>query len=118
MVAVMRKLQHPFGGMKISRDPSRSEHTGSSPKIDLRIGSRRGDFDPAPSMLRRKRIESHMREGLMNKKLFEYLVKSMTQMYEILRGERAPSRKFYIDADSIKKLRSKFIRKDPKNMPA
>ena len=54
----------------------------------------------------------------MNKKLFEDLVESMTEMNEIVRGDRAPSRKFYIDADSIKKLRSKFNRKDPKNMPA
>jgi putative transcriptional regulator len=43
----------------------------------------------------------------MKKKLFKDLVESMTQMNEIVRGERAPSREFYIDADSIKKLRSK-----------
>jgi putative transcriptional regulator len=34
----------------------------------------------------------------MSKKLFKDLVKSMTQMNEIARGERARSRKFYIDA--------------------
>ena len=43
----------------------------------------------------------------MKKKLFRDLVESMTQMNEIVRGERAPSREFYIDADSIKALRVK-----------
>jgi putative transcriptional regulator len=32
----------------------------------------------------------------MNKKLFSELVESMTQMNEIVRGKRAPSRKFRI----------------------
>jgi putative transcriptional regulator len=54
----------------------------------------------------------------MNKKLFKDLVASMTQMNEIVRGERAPSRKFYRNADSMKKLRPKFIRKNPKNISA
>ena len=39
------------------------------------------------------------------KKLFRDLAESMTQMNEIVRGERAPSHEFYIDADSIKALR-------------
>lgn len=43
----------------------------------------------------------------MNKKLFADLVESMTQMNEIVRGERAPSREFNVDAVSIKELRSK-----------
>lgn len=43
----------------------------------------------------------------MNKKLFADLVESMTQMNEIVRGERAPSREFKVDAVSIKELRSK-----------
>lgn len=44
----------------------------------------------------------------MNKKLFADLVESMTQMNEIARGERAPSREFRVDAVSIKELRSKI----------
>ena len=43
----------------------------------------------------------------MNKKLFSELVESMTQMDEIVRGKRAPSRKFEVDAISIKALRAK-----------
>jgi putative transcriptional regulator len=43
----------------------------------------------------------------MNKKLFGELVESMNQMSEIARGERAPSREFCVNADSVKKLRSK-----------
>lgn len=43
----------------------------------------------------------------MNKKLFADLVESMTQMNEIVRGERVPSREFKVDAVSIKALRSK-----------
>jgi len=43
----------------------------------------------------------------MEKKLFSDLVESMTQMNEIVRGERAPAREFYIDAESIKALRAK-----------
>ena len=44
----------------------------------------------------------------MNKKLFAELVESMTQMNEIVRGERAPSREFHVDAIAIKGLRSKI----------
>ena len=44
----------------------------------------------------------------MNKKLFAELVESMTQMNEIVRGERAPSREFHVDAIAIKALRSKI----------
>ena len=50
----------------------------------------------------------------MNKKLFASLVESMTQMNEIVRGERAPSRVFYVDANDIKKLRSKLGLSQPK----
>jgi putative transcriptional regulator len=42
----------------------------------------------------------------MKKELFGRLVESMKQMNEIARGERAPSREFYVDASSIKKLRA------------
>jgi hypothetical protein len=38
----------------------------------------------------------------MNKKLFSELVESMTQMNEIVRGQRATSRKFDVDANAIK----------------
>lgn len=50
----------------------------------------------------------------MNKKLFAKLVESMTQMGEITRGERAPSREFHVDALAIKELRSKLGLSQPK----
>ena len=50
----------------------------------------------------------------MDKKLFAELVESMTQMNEIARGERAPSREFHVDAFSIKELRSKIGLSQPK----
>ena len=59
----------------------------------------------------------------MNKKLFAELVESMTQMNEIVRGERAPSREFHVDAIAIKALAMTAIQKvlrQPKwsiNMP-
>lgn len=37
----------------------------------------------------------------MNKKLFADLAESMTQMNEIARGERTPSREFHVDANGI-----------------
>ncbi|MFT3905607.1 MAG: transcriptional regulator [Steroidobacteraceae bacterium] len=42
----------------------------------------------------------------MNNKLFAELVNSTREMGEIVRGERAPSREFHVDAVSIKKLRA------------
>ena len=50
----------------------------------------------------------------MNKKLFAELVESMTQMNEIVRGARAPSREFHVDAVAIKALRSKIGLSQPK----
>lgn len=50
----------------------------------------------------------------MNKRLFAELVGSMTQMNEIVRGERAPSREFHVDAMAIKALRSKTGLSQPK----
>jgi putative transcriptional regulator len=50
----------------------------------------------------------------VNKKLFAELVESMTQMNEIVRGERAPSREFHVDAMAIKALRSKVGLSQPK----
>ena len=50
----------------------------------------------------------------MNKKLFAELVESMAQMNEIVRGERAPSREFHVDAIAIKALRSKIGVSQPK----
>jgi len=41
----------------------------------------------------------------MKKKLFDELVESMEQMGEIVRGERAPSREFTIDAVAVRKVR-------------
>ncbi len=53
-------------------------------------------------------------ENAVNKKLFSDLVESMTQMGEIVRGERALSREFHVDAVSIKKLRSQIGLSQPK----
>jgi putative transcriptional regulator len=50
----------------------------------------------------------------VNKRLFAELVESMTQMNEIVRGERAPSREFHVDAMAIKALRSKIGLSQPK----
>jgi len=50
----------------------------------------------------------------VNKKLFAELVESMTQMNEIVRGERAPSREFHVDPIAIKALRSKIVLSQPK----
>ena len=44
----------------------------------------------------------------MKKTLFAELGESMMQMNEIVRGERAPSREFHVDAIAIKALRSKI----------
>jgi putative transcriptional regulator len=44
----------------------------------------------------------------VNKKLFAELVESVTQMDEIVRGERAPSREFHVGPLAIKELRSKL----------
>jgi putative transcriptional regulator len=50
----------------------------------------------------------------MNKKLFAELVDSMTEMNEVARGERAPSREFHIDAIAVKQLRSSVGLSQPK----
>ena len=42
---------------------------------------------------------------MMEKNLFDRLVESMTQMDEIERGERQPSREFHIDALRVKQIR-------------
>lgn len=41
----------------------------------------------------------------MEKKLFNRLVESMTQMDEIVRGECPPSREFFVDALKVKEIR-------------
>ncbi|WP_341958557.1 helix-turn-helix domain-containing protein [Pseudomonas sp. RC10] len=41
----------------------------------------------------------------MEKELFNRLVESMTEMGEIVRGERQPSREFHVDALKIKEIR-------------
>jgi putative transcriptional regulator len=50
----------------------------------------------------------------VDKRLFAELVESMTRMNEIVRGERAPSREFHVDAIAIKALRSKIGLSQPK----
>lgn len=42
----------------------------------------------------------------MDRKLFKRLVESMGQMDEIVRGVRAPSREFYVDAAKVKEIRA------------
>ncbi len=42
---------------------------------------------------------------IVDTKLFERLVESMTQMNEITTGERAPSREFTVDALHVKEIR-------------
>ncbi len=41
----------------------------------------------------------------MDKALFSELVESMTEMGEIVRGERAPSRELHIDSVRVKEIR-------------
>lgn len=43
----------------------------------------------------------------MDTKLFDRLVESMTQMNEIINGERVPSREFAVDAVRVKEIRKK-----------
>jgi putative transcriptional regulator len=43
----------------------------------------------------------------VKRKLFEELLESVKQANEIVRGERAPSREFYVDAAMIKQLRKR-----------
>ena len=42
----------------------------------------------------------------MQKQLFSRLVESMQQMDEIVRGERASSREFFVDASKVKEIRA------------
>jgi len=51
----------------------------------------------------------------MNKRLFEKLVESMEQHNEIVRGERAPSREFNIDAIAVKEIRAITQLSQPKS---
>ncbi|GBL54054.1 helix-turn-helix domain-containing protein [Pseudomonas citronellolis] len=41
----------------------------------------------------------------MDKELFAELVESVTQMDEIVRGERQPSREFHVDALKVREIR-------------
>jgi len=41
----------------------------------------------------------------MDKELFAELVESVTQMDEIVRGERQPSREFHVDAVRVREIR-------------
>ena len=43
----------------------------------------------------------------MDENLFGDLVESMTEMGEITRSERAPSREFHVDALKVKSIRKK-----------
>jgi putative transcriptional regulator len=50
----------------------------------------------------------------MDKRLFSELVDSMKQMNEIVQGKRAASRRFEVNAVSVKKLRAKLGLSQPK----
>ena len=50
----------------------------------------------------------------MGKRLFAELVDSMKQMNEIVQGKRAASRRFEVNAVSVKKLRAKLGLSQPK----
>ena len=50
----------------------------------------------------------------MDKKLFKRLVESMQQMDEIVRGPRAPSREFFVDAAKVKEIRAMTGLSQPK----
>ncbi len=50
----------------------------------------------------------------MKKALFDELVESVKQAGEIVRGERAPSREFHVDAVMIKQLRDRTKLSQPK----
>jgi putative transcriptional regulator len=54
------------------------------------------------------KFERELVGELMDKKLFAELVESMKQMNEIVQGKRVPSRRFEVNAISVKKLRSKL----------
>ena len=69
---------------------------------------------PKAGAVTKARSTRNGRSTALNKKLFNELVGSMTQMDEIVRGKRAPSRKFEVDAITIKALRSKIGLSQPK----
>ena len=50
----------------------------------------------------------------MQKKIFSRLAESLQQVDEIVRGERAPSREFYVDASKVKKIRALTGLRQPK----
>ncbi|WP_266167854.1 NadS family protein [Dyella subtropica] len=50
----------------------------------------------------------------MKNDLFNKLLKSVEQMGEITRGDRAPSREFYIEPEDIKEIRTKIGLSQPK----
>jgi putative transcriptional regulator len=50
----------------------------------------------------------------VDKKLFADLVESMKHMNKIVQDKGAPSRRFVVDATSVKKLRSKLGLSQPK----
>ena len=50
----------------------------------------------------------------MDKRLFKRLVESMQQMDEIVRGARAPSREFHVDAERVKEIRAMTGLSQPK----
>ena len=61
---------------------------------------------PADGAILNSRIERiGERVEMMEKNLFNRLVESMTQMDEIDRGERPPSREFHVDAVKVKMIR-------------
>ena len=59
-------------------------------------------LDPGPEKMAQ---ENNARVAVMDNHLFNRLAESMTQMDEIVRGERQPSREFHVDAAQVKLIR-------------
>ena len=50
----------------------------------------------------------------MSKKFFERLLESVEQADEIVRGERPPSRVFYVDSEQVREIRAMTQLSQPK----
>jgi hypothetical protein len=100
------------GGAGVRRKSPTGVVTIPDPKDENVPGQKRFGERTAPDECRGKestsKFERELVGELMNKKLFAELVESVKQMNEIVQGERVPSRRFEVNAISVKKLRSKL----------
>ncbi len=81
-------------------------HVVAQAQIRMILIYRKGikdDLTPKEKTVLRKIIGEWL---TVYKKLFKRLVDSMGQMDEIVRGVRAPSREFYVDAAKVKEIRA------------